>query len=225
MRDDRNGTHPPAASPYAAALEQVRRGTAGAPVVVFDLDGVVREFDNAELEAMDSELGLGESVFLRTAFEPDVLARVVTGRMTFAEWSRDMADRLRAAGATPDAVSRVMDRWHRHRGRPVTETVALIGDLRREGRHTFLFTNGTDNVPAELEQIGLAHLLDVLINSADLGVAKPDQAAFAAAHEHIGRRLDRVLPRPHVAFVDDREENVAGAAAFGWTALHFRVGT
>jgi putative hydrolase of the HAD superfamily len=225
VRDDRNGTHPPAASPYAAALEQVRRGTAGAPVVVFDLDGVVREFDNAELEAMDAELGLGESAFLRTAFERDVLARVVTGRMTFAEWSRDMADRLHAAGAAPEAVARVMDHWHRHRGRPVTETVALIADLQREGRHTFVFTNGTDNVPAELEQIGLAHLLDGLINSADLGVAKPDEAAYAAAHEHIERRLDRPAPRADVAFVDDREENVTGAAAFGWRALHFRVGT
>lgn len=206
------------------ALDRVRTATAGCPVVVFDLDGVVREFDHVQLAALDRELGLGESAFVRTAFERDVLTRVVTGRMTFAEWSRAMSDRLRTAGAAPEAVARAMAIWHRYRGRPVDETVALIGEIRAQGRRTFLFTNGTDNVPAELELLGLGHLLDGLVNSADLGVAKPEEAAFAAAHARIERHLERPVPRDEVAFVDDREENVAGATAFGWQAVHFRVG-
>ena len=73
MRDDRNGTHPPAASPYAAALEQVRRGTAGAPVVVFDLDGVVRAFDNVELEPSHFEV---------TPTEIEAAIKTVEPRMT-----------------------------------------------------------------------------------------------------------------------------------------------
>jgi putative hydrolase of the HAD superfamily len=228
MADDLTGTPPSAGTAegrYAAAVAQVRSATSGCPVVVFDLDGVVREFDNAQLDAMDAALGLGDQGFLRTAFEHEVLIQVVTGRITFAQWSEEMATRLGNAGAAAEAVARVMEIWHGHRGRPVEETVALIAEIRTEGRRTFLFTNGTDNVPAELEQLGLGHLLDGLLNSADFGVAKPAEEAYAAAHQRIEQHLGRPVPRQDVAFVDDREDNVAGAEAFGWRAVHFHVET
>ena len=65
------------------------------------------------------------------------------------------------------------------------------------------------------------HLVDVVLNSAVFGVAKPDQEAYAAAHAAIELRHGAPVAREHVLFTDDRPENVTAAREFGWQAVHF----
>jgi putative hydrolase of the HAD superfamily len=114
-----------------------------------------------------------------------------------------------------------MEAWRTHRGTVVDETVERLEALRSDGHRTYVFTNGTDHVPAELELLGLARLFDGVFNSADLGVAKPDQQAYAAAHQAIEADLGRVVARGSVWFTDDRDENVRAAREFGWYAELF----
>lgn len=209
---------------YAAAVARVREATSGCPVVVFDLDGVVRHFSaRAGQPTPESGLGLPEGTWLATAFEQPHLGQVVTGEITFAQWCERITALLVERGSDPDRVSAAMRRWVEDRGTPVTETVALIEQIRAQGRSAFVFTNGTDNVPAELCQMGLGWLVDRLLNSADFGVAKPDPGAFAAAHAAIEVALERPVRRSEVGFTDDRVGNIAAAAEFGWVSLHFDV--
>lgn len=190
-------------------------------MVVFDLDGVLRTFRPDTTDALSADLGITRQEFLELAFAPELLRPVVTGAVTFVTWCGQIRDALVERGAAPEAVEVALDGWLAHRGEPVAETVELAAELAAGGRAVFVFTNGTDNVPAEMQQIGLGHLAGAVLNSADLGVAKPDPAAYAAAHRAMEVRLGRSLDPGTVVFTDDRADNVAAARAFGWQGVHY----
>ena len=65
--------------------------------------------------------------------------------------------------------------------------------LRASGLGVFVLTNGTDRVPEELDELGLGDFLGTrrrfLLNTADLGAAKPDREAFVRAHARIKAEL------------------------------------
>ncbi|MEO7752905.1 MAG: HAD family hydrolase [Terracoccus sp.] len=183
---------------------------------VFDLDGVVRDFGPGDVApSIESALGLPAGHLAATAFRPDLVEPTITGRASFAQWYAAICDALAADLPDGAPVHDQMERWRAHRGTPVASTVARIETLRQAGRRTYLFTNGTDHVPAELRQLGLDHLFDGVLNSAELGVAKPDPAAFAAAHRVIETDLGRSVGPAEVWFTDDRPDNVVAATTFG----------
>ena len=202
----------------------IRRHAPTSVAVVFDLDGVIREFGPATTQRIAAEVGLAPQEFLALAFDEDLLEPVVTGRRTFGAWCGLIRDELVARGTAAATAENAVQSWAADRGRPVAETVALIAELQASGTAVFVFTNGTDNIPAELRQIGLGHLADVVLNSAVLGFRKPHPEAYAAAHAALEAHLGRPIDPPDVLFTDDRTSNVEGAARFGWQAVHFDAG-
>jgi putative hydrolase of the HAD superfamily len=188
---------------------------------VFDLDGVVREFHADSREALiETSLGLPAGALMQVAFRPDLVEPTITGRQTFEQWYGAICLALEAVVPEPARVREHMELWRAHRGTPIDETVERIRALRGNGHRTYVFTNGTDLVPQELELLGLTDLFDRVLNSADFGVAKPDRRAFEAAHQAIEAELGPLDPAA-VWFTDDRMDNVAAAAEFGWQALLF----
>ena len=189
---------------------------------VFDLDGVVRDFGPGDVgPGIELALGLPVGHVAATAFRSDLIRATITGRQSFDQWYVAICDALEEVASRPERVREQMEAWRGHRGEAVEETVAHLEALRSAGQRTYVFTNGTDLVPHELEQLGLGHLFDCVINSADLGVAKPDAAAYAAAHRSIEADLGHPVARAAVWFTDDRDENVAAAREFGWDAALF----
>jgi putative hydrolase of the HAD superfamily len=61
----------------------------------------------------------------------------------------------------------------------------------------------------------LAKWFDVVVVSCEVGVAKPDPVIFELCLSRLG-----VAPR-HALFVDDRIDNIEGAAALGIRTFHF----
>jgi putative hydrolase of the HAD superfamily len=191
---------------------------------VFDLDGVVRDFTAGDANpAIEAALGLPAGQVAATAFRPDLLLPTITGERTFDEWYAAICLALEAAVPDPARVAQHMVGWREHRGAPIASTVARLESLRSAGQPTFVFTNGTDMIPAELRLLGLAHLFDKVLNSAVFGVAKPDPAAYAAAHASLEEHLGRAVMRECVWFTDDRADNVEAAREFGWTAEQFAL--
>lgn len=196
-----------------------------AGVAVLDLDGVLRTFDAmGDLARAERDLGLPPGALLEQAFGLPSARAMVTGRATRADWVDAVRTHLLAApdqlpdhDRTVDAAITAMD----DDGAPVAATVELVDELREHGIPVFVFTNGTDRVPAELERTGLERLLPGLLNSADLGWAKPAPEAYAVAHAEIERRLGRTVGRAEVRFTDDRPGNVDAAREFGWQARVF----
>ena len=169
--------------------------------------------------AIERALGLPVGHVSATAFRSDLLLPAITGRDSFDEWYDAICTEL--AEASGREVREHMQAWREHRGVAVVETVELLESLRAAGHRTYVFTNGTDLVPAELEMLGLMRLFDGVLNSAVLGFAKPDLQAYAAAHRAIEADIGRVVEPPAVWFTDDRADNVAAAREFGWDAELF----
>ncbi len=189
---------------------------------VFDLDGVVRDFGPGDAgPGIERALGLPDGHVRSTAFRPDLLVPTITGRQSFEQWYAAICRALEEVADQPAAVHEHMARWREHRGVPIGVTVERLEALRAGGHRTYVFTNGTDLVPHELEQLGLSRLFDGVINTADLGVAKPDPLAYAAAHRAIEADLRRPVAPAGVWFTDDNQANVTAASEFGWHAELF----
>ncbi len=191
---------------------------------VFDLDGVVRDFTAGDAApGIEAALGLPRGHLAMTAFRRDLLEPTITGRQTFEQWYAAICLALESDVAHPHLVREHLVAWREHRGTPITSTVRRLEMLRAGGHRTFVFTNGTDTIPDELKLLGLDHLFDGLLNSATLGVAKPDPAAYAAAHASIESHLGGPVERHRVWFTDDRVDNVTAALDFGWDAVLFTL--
>ncbi|MEO6999844.1 MAG: HAD family hydrolase [Terracoccus sp.] len=189
---------------------------------VFDLDGVVRDFAPGSADgAIETALGLPAGSVAATAFRDDLLVPTIRGLQSFEQWYGAICIELEQVVAEPGEVRAQMQAWHAHRGTPISETVERLTSLRADGRRTYVFTNGTDHVPTELELLGVSGLFDAVLNSADFGVAKPDAEAYAAAHQSIELDLGRWVAGHEVWFTDDRVANVEAARDFGWHAELF----
>jgi putative hydrolase of the HAD superfamily len=82
----------------------------------------------------------------------------------------------------------------------------ILGALNNEARETNEY---------RFRRFGLRESFDLALSSCYLGLRKPEPAIYARALDILGRPAERIL------FIDDREENVAGAAAAGIKAIRF----
>ena len=176
--------------------------------LLLDLDGVIRHFDPHHCPAVEVRHGLAPGSLAEAAWRPELAGALVTGRMRRAEWV--------AAVGREVGVPAAAEEWLSHSGHVDAAMVALIDELRGDGVAVHVLTNGTDTVPAELIEHGIAERVDRVFNSWDLGVAKPDPEIY----RRVCAALD-VAPS-EVFFADDTEANVIGAAAVGLRAHHFR---
>lgn len=83
----------------------------------------------------------------------------------------------------------------------------VVGALNNEARATNEY---------RFSKFGLREYLQVAFSSCYLGLRKPDLAIYRCALDILGRPPERVL------FIDDRQQNVDGAAAAGIKAIRFQ---
>lgn len=180
---------------------------------LFDLDGVIRQFDPAHPERVEREAGLPAGTLGRIAFDAGQLAMAVGGGVRFEEWRDAVARTLRDEFGV-DGLA-VADRFFAFEAGAVDgEVLALVRQVRAKVP-VGLLTNATSRLAAELDALALAVEVDVVCNSWELGVAKPDPRVFAAAAERMG------VPVGECFFTDDRAENAVAAAGAGMVAHHY----
>ena len=191
-------------------------------VVVSDLDGVLRRFPEDLWPSLDAELGLAPGRLRRIVLRHPILAEVSTGRATHRQWREAVVATLAAEGIAPQAAEAAVQRWATTPATIDRAVQALLREAEGTGRPAFVFTNGTDQVRAELTALGLGELAhgDRLLNSAELGAAKPDPEAYARALARIEAVLGRMVEPATIAFLDDGPGNVTAARAAGWQAVH-----
>jgi putative hydrolase of the HAD superfamily len=127
---------------------------------------------------------------------------------------------LEQAGiALSDATDRALAELHEyHRRSNLWETVPpgvpeALARLRGLGLTIVLASNANGTVRAHFQRIGLAPLFDLLLDSHDIGIEKPDPAFFAHGLAAIGVRADEAV---HVG--DFYAIDVMGARAAGLEA-------
>lgn len=178
-----------------------------------DLDGVLRQFP--PMTDIEQAYGVPAGALAAAAFAPDRLLPAVTGRCTDEEWRAAVAADL--AGHT-DQATELVAAWSASPGEVDQAVAKLLARARGHGT-VVLVTNATTRLESDVDTLGIVDLVDAIVNSARLAVAKPDRRIYLAAAERAGVPPERCL------FVDDSATNVEAARALGMTAHQFTDAT
>jgi putative hydrolase of the HAD superfamily len=218
-----------AGAPHPESLITLRELVAaqGIRVVVSDLDGVLRVFDPALWDELDAMTGTSAGTSFTAILGHPYLDEVVRGRGTHARWRELAAERLVAEGSAPAAADAAVERWASTRAEVDQRVRAMLLELRAAGIAVFVLTNGTDRVPEELAALGLGDVVGedgrFLLNTADLGAAKPEPEAFRRSRARIGAVLGEDVGPERLVLLDDSPGHVEGARACGWHAVLHRT--
>ena len=175
--------------------------------VLLDLDGVIRHFETDHRAAVEAAAGLAPGTLWDAAFDETLIEQLITGRITRAAWTAAVGE----AVGNPRAAAE----WLAEKGTVDAEMIMMIDELRASGTTVAILTNGSDTIPAELEELGVTPHVDAIFNTAEIGYSKPDRRAF----EHCCGALG--VDPTEVFFTDDSLHKFSGAIEIGMTSEHF----
>lgn len=182
--------------------------------VIFDMGGVFIQHGSAEeRDLLSAQLGLSPGELHHRLYGGEEWALARAGTITDDEfWQRvgphiGLASPMQIHAFAQAYFSRLKERLE-------TRFVELAQRLRGHYQ-VALLSNATDRLERFLEdELSIAGLFDLVVNSARVGLAKPDPAIYELALERLG-----VAPQEAI-FVDDRVNNVISAARLGIHAVH-----
>ncbi len=100
---------------------------------------------------------------------------------------------------------------------PNEPMIELMATLRDEGYRMALLTNNVREWEQHWRAMApIDELFEVVVDSAFVGMRKPDPEIYELCVRRLGVRAEECL------FVDDREDNCAGAVAVGMRAVRYR---
>jgi epoxide hydrolase-like predicted phosphatase len=181
--------------------------------VIFDWGGVIQTLPGrGRADEWERRLALAPGTLAQVLWG-DLQDRLMVGAITNDEYLQQVADGLGFPSA--EAADRFTDEFYSV-VQLNEEVVSAVRTLR--GRYKVaLLTNAwpdADRLLFEKQGIDVHAEFDVYVNSADVGLRKPDPAIYLLTLE----RLD-VAPQEAV-FLDDGERNVGAARALGIHAIH-----
>lgn len=180
--------------------------------LLIDLDGVIRHWPGSDA-AIETGHGLPVSAIRKAAFAPDLLLAAITGRITDQAWRQHTVERL-AREFDSTSAAQAVAQWSANPGAVDQRTLAVLGAC-VAGLRVVLLTNATSRLGEDLRSLGLHRHFAAVVNSSDVGVAKPAAEIFRIALERAGATADRAL------FIDDVPANVEAAWALGIRSHQF----
>ena len=185
-----------------------------APVeaVVFDVGKVLVEWDMrhlfAQLIADPAELDW----FLATVVTPEWHFQHDAGR----DLDEMVAERIGEYPRHAALIHAYADRFNETIPGPVPGTHALVAALDAAGVPLYALTNFGDTLWDRFRptQPILERFRDIVVSGVEK-LAKPDPAIYRLAAARFGYAGENLL------FIDDRADNIAGAASCGWQVHHF----
>jgi epoxide hydrolase-like predicted phosphatase len=181
--------------------------------VVFDIGGVLEITPpTGWQQRWCTHLGLSDEVF-RTRLAPPGRAGSL-GQGDLEQYTATVQELL---GLDDEQTVAFMDDiWHEYLGTPNTELVDYFTGLRDRVRTGILSNSFVGAREREQERYGFEDRCEVIAYSHEIGVMKPDRAAYTAVCD-----LLAVEPQ-EVVFLDDLERCVEGAEAVGMIAVLYR---
>lgn len=177
--------------------------------LLVDFDGVLRRWPASD-EAIERAHGLPVGSIRTAAFDRPLLADLVEGRLSDEDWRTHTAARLRRRYPQAD-VAGAIAQWSSGLGEIDTELLQVVRDCTPSHR-LVLVSNGSTRLRSDLDRLGLRDTFHAVVNSSEIGVAKPAAAFFDTA-------LRRAGSTPALAlFIDDSPEHVAAARTLGLRA-------
>jgi putative hydrolase of the HAD superfamily len=187
--------------------------------LISDFGGVLTTPLSESFLAYEAEAGvsleeLGRAMYRAgEAHGDNPLFALERGEISEAEFGRRLAEQLDAGFD----LARL--RHHLAQIEPNPEMIRYVGVLRERGLRTALLTNNV----REWESVWRAKLpelddlFEVVVDSAFVGMRKPERRIYELTLERLGDDLRA----EECVFVDDLEVNCEGARALGMTAVRF----
>jgi epoxide hydrolase-like predicted phosphatase len=196
------------------------RGVASIEAVLFDFGGVFTPSPFHVVKKAARELGIPAEVVLRVLFggyDQDTdhpWHRLERGEVSAAVAVAEIVALAAESGHALDPVAMLVDGMGS--GGIRQDVVDLVRDVRRQGLKTAIVTNNIRELSAVWQALlPVDELFDLIVDSCEEGVRKPDPRIFRIALE----RLGGVAPE-NAVFLDDAVGNVAAARALGIRAIH-----
>ena len=180
--------------------------------VIFDYGRVLAYTQNQQPRAAwERRLGLAPGALTRAVHNQDSWIAAQRGVITIDLHWQTVGTAL---GLLPDDTAALRAAFYSGDVLNV-ELVACIDRLRALGFRVGLLSNFSTDLRAMLVQQELPGRFDALAISAEIGVMKPDAAAYQAVLAMLG------LEAPTCVFIDDIPANVAAAQAIGMHGIVF----
>lgn len=184
---------------------------AGGTLISLDYDRIRELLTDACKRPSDDELDRAEALARRWA-DAGLRRRLSTREL----WDGYFRRLLEGAGAHPTSLDEALNRlWlaNREQGlwrRPVPGAHGVLSRLAASGRRLAVVSNAEGQVEADLSAAGFGELLETVVDSHLVGVAKPDPRIFEIALARLGARAN------DAAYVGDVPAfDVDGARAAG----------
>jgi putative hydrolase of the HAD superfamily len=182
--------------------------------IFFDFGGVVVRLDRELLAAFEGRHGLPRGSFLRALYTIPEWKAAEVGQGSEDAWMEAAKRKLDefAGRVLPEIGEERATMW-----RTLDEDVVRLIQRLRPRYGVGLISNATDRLDGELRHYHkIDGLFDVIVNSWQVGVAKPDVRIYQLAAEQMG-----VEPSACV-HIDDLAHNVEGARRAGFHGIHHR---
>ena len=180
--------------------------------IFFDFGGVIARLDRGLLAELEVRYGLPKGSFIKALYTIPEWRAAEIGEGTEEAWMAAVRRKLDefAGRSLPDIRSEWAVMW-RTLDADVLRLIEQLG-----GRYDVgLISNSTPRLEGELrDRHKIDGLFKVIVNSALVGVAKPDARIYHLAAERMG-----VEPSTCV-HIDDLAHNVEGAREAGFQAIH-----
>jgi putative hydrolase of the HAD superfamily len=182
--------------------------------ILFDYGGVIGRLDSDEMRRLEEKYGLPEGALFSALYQVPEWRELSLGRGSEQGWLKAVLARLYELAGRP--IPGIRQEWPKIWRGLNEDVVSLARKLR--GRYKVgLLTNATKDLEEMLlEHHGITDLFDVVVNSARVGLAKPDVRIFHLAAELLG------VPVSACVFTDDMPHNVEGAREAGMRAFQFQ---
>jgi putative hydrolase of the HAD superfamily len=177
--------------------------------VLLDVDGVLRVWESGQIAAIEKRYGVPAGMLTEIAYERDRFGPALLGQITDDDWRAAVAAALvPVCGDVKKAIACVVD-WSARLGLIDPDVLDLVEELRGQGLTVGLIANATDRLQKDLASLRVEDKVDAIVDSAHVGVAKPDAGIFERAAEILAVQPERCL------YVGARAEHVAGAERTG----------
>jgi putative hydrolase of the HAD superfamily len=179
--------------------------------VLFDFAGVLTSSPWGAMTAA----GGGDLELLIGSYEEDgdhPWHRVERGEISIADWVTEVTAEADRRGAAVDfsVLQQLLGEMTVHQ-----QVVERIRELRAAGYRTALITNNVREASATWRAlIPVDELFDVVVDSCEVGMRKPNPAIFQHTLGLLGRAPEEAV------FLDDSPGNVAGAKVAGLAGIH-----
>ena len=181
--------------------------------IFFDYGGVIATINMQEIQKLERRYGLPDRGMWEALFCTTEWDNVQVGKSSESTWLKNAENQLELLANKPIAELKKdwLTAW-RKLDQKTLNLAKKLGNNYKVG----MISNATRSLNEELKSYHkISHLFNPIINSAEVGIAKPDERIYHIAAE-------KIKEEPGVCLhIDDLEPNVSAAIAAGFKSIHY----